>query len=258
MSRKSVLIFTGFIVLTALACNATFTVGFPTPTKIPPTETATSAPPSLKLTLTTLPYSENNVNPPSTITAQIPQLAGSDDPRIAAFNQTMNNLVHSQIDSFKADLVNMTDPPLVAASTFDEKYDVVYQGGDLWSILFNTSVYMDGAAHPGDYVQTITFDFEDSRAITMDELFLPGSDYLELISEYSTQELSARDIGFSTGAEPTAESYRNWNITADGLMITFERGQAAAQAAPAQIVIIPYNHLKDVIDPQGPLGAMSQ
>jgi Protein of unknown function (DUF3298) len=254
--RKSIFVFTSFVALLLLACNATFTVGFPTPTIAPPTVTATSTPPSLKLMLTSIPYSENNLNPPSTITAQIPQLAGNDDPRILAFNQTMNDLVHSQVDTFKAGLIGLPTPPQVTNSTFDEKYTVVYQGGDIWSVLFDLAVYVDGAAHPGDMVQTINYDFEHSKIIELDDLFLSGSNYLDILAEYSAKELSTRDIGFNEttlGAEPTRENYRNWNITPQGLMITFERGQVAAYAAPAQVVIVPYDQLKDVIDPEGVL-----
>jgi hypothetical protein len=79
---------------------------------------------------------------------------------------------------------------------------------------------------------------------------------LEFISKYCSTQLATREIGFdltTVGAEPTLENYRNWNITTEGLMVTFERGQVAAYAAPAQIVTIPYDELTSLINPQGPL-----
>ena len=93
----------GLFILCLLACDATFSVGYPTATSAPPTGTATVTPPSLKLTLTSIPYNENNQSPPSTITALIPQLTGSDDPRVTSFNEAVNLLLAAEIESFRLD-----------------------------------------------------------------------------------------------------------------------------------------------------------
>ena len=251
----------GILLFFLLAFGATITMDFPTPTVPAPTGIATDTPPSLKLTLTSIPYNESNLHPPATITAQIPQLLGSDDPRVRAFNQAIGDLVEAEVESFKLGLTGLSDPPEFAVSTFDAKYNVVYQGGDLWSIKFDMTVYVDAAAHPGDISRTLNFDFASSKNISMDDLFLADSNYLELISRYCSDQLAARDIGFDSttvGAEPTPENYRNWNITSDGLMITFDRGQVAAYAAPAQIVTIPYGELAAILNPQGPLAGFGQ
>jgi hypothetical protein len=125
------------------------------------------------------------------------------------------------------------------------------------SLNFGFSVYSDGAAHPYSYTITYTYDLEKGQEISLDQLFLPGSNYLELIASYCKNELSKRDIGFdgffTTGADPTPENYRNWNITPDSLMITFDPYQVAAYAAGPQVVTIPYGELHGLINPQGPL-----
>lgn len=256
LHRKQPIFFTSFLILFILACDATFSVGFPTATFTPPTETVTVTPPSLKLTFNTLPYNENNDDPPYTITAQIPQLAGSNDPRVLAFNQTIGALVQGDISSFKSGLTDLPNPPQIGVSTFDQRYTVIYQGGDVWSIKFDINVYVDGAAHPGDFTHTLNYDFAHSKAVSMADLFMTDSNYLEFISKYCSTELTTREIGFdpaTIGAEPTPENYRNWNITTEGLLVTFERGQVAAYAAPAQVVTIPYGELTSIINPQGPL-----
>lgn len=256
LHRKQPIFFTSFLILFILACDATFSMGFPTATFTPPTETVTVTPPSLKLTLNTLPYNENSDNPPYTITAQIPQLAGSNDPRVLAFNQTIGALVQGDISSFKSGLTDLPNPPQIGVSTFDQRYTVIYQGGDVWSIKFDINVYVDGAAHPGDFTHTLNYDFAHSKAVSMADLFMTDSNYLEFISKYCSTELTTREIGFdpaTIGAEPTPENYRNWNITTEGLLVTFERGQVAAYAAPAQVVTIPYGELTSIINPQGPL-----
>lgn len=87
----------------------------------------------------------------------------------------------------------------------------------------------------------------------------PGTDYLGLIASYYQDELSRRNIGydglFVSGADPTPENYRNWNITPGGLLISFDPYQVAAYAAGPQEVLIPYAKLSAIIDPNGPLGS---
>ena len=254
--KKQTGVLISLLILFLLACDATLSVGYPTATIAPPTETPTVTPPSLKLTLISIPYSENNAKPPSTVTAQIPQLTGSEDPRVASFNQAVNDLVHTEIESFKQSLTGLSDPPQFASSTFDAQYNVIYQAGNLWSLKFDMTIYVDGAAHPGELSRAINYDFSHSQTLNLADLFLADSNYLQVLSKYCSDELATRDIGFDAttiGAEPVLENYRNWNIAADGLMITFDRGQVAAYAAPAQIVIIPYSELTSIANPQGPL-----
>ena len=45
---------------------------------------------------------------------------------------------------------------------------------------------------------------------------------------------------FSDGAKPTPENYAVWNVSADGLVITFNEYQVAAYAAGPQEVVIPF------------------
>jgi hypothetical protein len=249
------------LILFLLACDATFTVGYPTPIIPSPAASPTATLPSLDLELVSIFYEENHENPPSSITAVIPQLEGGDDPRVQAFNEAVNLLMAGEIESFKNGLVSMSTPPLIAVSTFDSTYQVIYQGGDLWSVKFDMAIYADGAAHPGNLVKTFNYDFAHSRSISLVELFLANSQFLEVLSDYCSIELSTRDIAFNettVGAEPTFQNYRNWNITPEGLMITFERGQVTAYAAPEQVVIVPYSVLESIVNPQGILAGFTK
>lgn len=257
--RKSTLPIISFIILFLLACNATFTYGFLTPTVEPPTPvpTATSVPISQQATLVSQPYIEANQDPVFTITAQIPQLFGSDDPRVAAFNQRLNDLVQKEIAAFRREFTNAPVTEAATNSFLEISYTLISQYGDLWSFKFVFFFYNNGAAHPGDYHLTINYDLEAGRELSLGDLFLPNSNYLETISNYCVSELGKRDVGFEGGfeggARPTLENYRNWNVTPDGLMITFDTYQVAPGAAGPQTVVVPYDQLKAIIDPQGAL-----
>ena len=141
-------------------------------------------------------------------------------------------------------------------SYFDLNYSLVSARGDILSLKLKVASYHDGAAHPFQFSRTFTFNLATGHQVNLDQLFLPGMNYLQVLSDYCKTELERRDIAFgasSIGADPNPDNYRNWNISADGLEITFDEYQVAAYAAGPQVVIIPYAKLAGVIDLKGPL-----
>jgi hypothetical protein len=141
----------------------------------------------------------------------------------------------------------------------DESYTSISKIGDLWSFKFDFKFYSDGAAHPGLYSITLNYDLGQGRELALGDLFLPNSAYLEAIANYCVTELSKQpgfDEPWSDGAKPTPENYDNWNITPDGLLITFDMYQVAPGASGPIQVLVPYDQLQAVIDPQGPLAGI--
>ncbi|HEX7542326.1 MAG TPA: RsiV family protein [Anaerolineales bacterium] len=242
-------LFISLVLIGLSSCN-----GLPTP--IVSSITPTLPPVSQGLTLTFTTISETSVSPVYTLTAQVPVLTGSNDPRVVQFNQQMEVLVQQEVDSFKQSLAGASDPPIAMGSFFDLKYSLVSLWSDILSLKFDVDTYYDGAAHPGHYSRAFTFDLATGHQVNLDQLFLPGTNYLQVLSDYCKTELAERDIAFDasvSGADPLPENYINWNISADGLVITFDVYQVAAYAVGPQIVTIPYAALAGIIDPQGRL-----
>jgi len=241
---------------------STFT---PIPT-LTPTQPPANVPPTPMLSQTvsmqSTPFGESGAAPVYTITAQIPNLQGSGDSRVADFNARLNQIVQNEITTFRNGiLASAVNPPISAGSSLDIKYSVIGQRGDIWSVKFDISFYADGAAHPGLYSTTITYDLSNGREITLGELFIPNSNYLQAVSDYCKAQLSTRDIGFESnqqGADPLPENYQRWNISNDGLTITFDEYQVAAYAAGPQIVTIPFSALQSVISPNSAVGWFTQ
>jgi hypothetical protein len=248
-----------------LACDATFNVLIPTPTIPVPTETATETPlPPLsqQLTLVSVPFIETNPGssfPSYSITAQTPQLTGSDDPRVLAFNQRLSSLVTKEVDAFRQSFQELPVTPHSNGSFLEVTYTTISQIGDLWSFKFDFSFYADSAAHPGLNSLTLNYDLGQGRELTLGDLFLPNSNYLERIAEYCITELSKQPYAdglFLDGAQPTPENYRNWNIEPGGVMITFDAYQVAPGAAGPQKVVVPYGELISIINPDGLLAVV--
>jgi len=253
-----------FVVILALfvilACNALAPVPTATPSPVPST-LIPAVVLSQRVTLISQPFKETNQTPPFTITSQTPQLTGSDDPRLQVFNQRLNDLVSKEVGMWRQSFLQNTAPTVNHGSTLDVTYTLISQTGDLWSFKFDFSFYSDGAAHPGLNSVTLNYNLGQGKELALADLFLPNSNYLETISNYCIAELSKQpffDSSFAAGAEPTLENYRNWNITPDGLLITFDEYQVAPYAAGPQKVAISYSELRALINPQGPLGKLSQ
>ncbi|MCX6057054.1 MAG: RsiV family protein [Chloroflexi bacterium] len=234
----------------------------PTLTPAPPTNPPPTPMLSQVVTMQSNPFSESGNAPAYTIAAQIPILKGSNDSRVTNFNALMDQIVQDEIVQFKNDVLSIaSNPPISAGSSFDLQYSVIGQRADIWSIKFDISVYADGAAHPNGYSRTLNYDLSSGRKITLDELFLSSSNYLQVISETCKAQLSARDIAFDSsqqGADPLPENYQRWNISNEGLVITFDAYQVAAYAAGPQLVTIPFSALQSIINPQSALGLFAQ
>lgn len=252
--------FIHLLLLGVLACNAlvNFPAGTAAPAPIPPSATPAQLI-SEQVILVPQTLSETNQDPPFTINGQIPQLTGSDDPRVAAFNQRFKDLIAKEVDTWRESFQQVT--VVTNGSSLDETYTLISQIGDLWSLKFDFRFYFDGAAHPGLYSITLNYDLGQGRELALSDLFLPNSGYLEAIANYCVTELSKQPgFGepFSDGARPTPENYDDWNITPDGLLITFEMYQVAPGASGPIQVLVPYERIQTVINPQGPLAGIGK
>jgi hypothetical protein len=228
----------------------------PTSTNAP---TATPLPLYQQVKLTSVPAEENGTTSKYKITAQTPSLTGSNDPRVKTFNTEMAAAVKSAVDDFKQKMTDLGPAPIPAPSTFDLKYEQTAPTGNTLSIKFTMEGYVAGMAHPYHVTRTVNFDLDKGKDIALTDLFTANSDYLKAIADYCVNELSKRDIGFTDmfkqGADPTPDNYQAWNITSDGLMITFNEYQVAPYASGPQTVTVPYSALKSLIDPNGLLAS---
>ncbi len=142
-------------------------------------------------------------------------------------------------------------PPIYAAE------QVIFDGGDpIISVLMEISEYY-GGAHPGERHVAINYDLKTGKLLNLDDLFQNSADYLATIAQFSTNELYRRtDLSpqeIDRGAAPLIENYLVWNLTPQGLLITFEEYQVGPYAAGPQRVLIPYDVLRAVLRQDGPL-----
>ncbi|HEX7276328.1 MAG TPA: RsiV family protein [Acidimicrobiales bacterium] len=192
-----------------------------------------------------------------------PDVAGLADPTVQkAVNDETRADVTAAIDEF----VSGTDdfgPPLPELadqrSAFTGRYQLARLDDGLLSFRLPVSRFYTGQAHPARVLLTFTYDLGNGRRLALADLFLPGSPYLDRLSELSRQLLLAQP-GFdqmpefvTPGTEPKAENFANWTVTDQDLVITFNEYQVAPYAMGTPHVSIPFASLRTLLDPAGPL-----
>jgi len=215
---------------------------------------------------------ENNKKLNYEIAVQYPQLTGGNNPNLEKFNQAARAAVTRKVAGFKKDMTpdegentEETRPEDSMASDLTISYTVALAQDDLVSIDFEVSSYFQGAAHPNSYSDTLNFDMKNGKPLKLADLFKPGVKYLQAIANYCIADLKkqANEKGLmpeeiEKGAAAKADNYLGWTLTKKGLGVEFDPYQVGPYAAGPQFVVVPYSNLKDLINPEGPIGQFAK
>jgi hypothetical protein len=150
-------------------------------------------------------------------------------------------------------------------SDLNVSYDVGLAQDDLISVQFSVGSYYQGAAHPNTFTEVVNYDLKNGKLLKLADLFKPGAKYLQAIANYCIADLKKQakdkgleDEGIQDGAAANAKNYQSWTITRKGLGINFDAYQVGPYAAGPQYVLVPYSNLKDLINPEGPVGQFAK
>lgn len=211
------------------------------------------------LIMTSKTQQEENKNDHYKILAHYPQIQGEPLPPSAIrFNEQILKLVKAEVDKFKRYMkINAPNLQFIPESTRNNELFVDYKAElikakkqNLISINLSTEGMTAGAAHPYHSTQTLNYNYNTSKVVALKDLFKPHSNYLVLISKYAVNKLKP-DMNdkkwLSQGAQPKEQNYKNWNLQADGILITFNEYQIQAYNYGKLTVKIPYENLKSII-----------
>lgn len=199
---------------------------------------------------------EKSENPKYQLDARWPYLQWNGDPRADAFNKAAEAFATGEVQHFKDGVLSTPADPNFKdlSSAIDINFSQTNETNGILSVLFKVYFYAAGAAHPGHYSSAINYDLRQGKVIALADLFKPGTAYLDFLSTTCITDLKSRDVlAWEDGALPKEENYKIWNITPDGLLITFDEYQVTPYAMGPQTVMIPYAKIKDLARADGPL-----
>ncbi|HEY4424693.1 MAG TPA: DUF3298 domain-containing protein [Pyrinomonadaceae bacterium] len=203
------------------------------------------------------------------IDARYPQLTGGSNPNFEKFNSVVRAPVLKEVAGFKKAMApeegEEPRPEGSMGSDLNVSYDVALAQDDLISVGFSIGSYYQGAAHPNTVSDAVNYDLKNGKPLKLADLFKPGAKYLQEIANYCIADLKKQgkdkgllDEEIQNGAAPNAKNYRSWTITKKGLGISFDAYQVGPYAAGPQYVLVPYSSLKDLINPEGPVGQFAK
>jgi hypothetical protein len=203
------------------------------------------------------------------IDVKYPQLTGGSNPSFEKFNQVARGSMTKKVAAFRKDLAPKEgeEPPPEGSmgSDLGVSYVVALAQDDLISVEFDIESYYQGAAHPNTFSEVINYDLKNGKQLKLADLFKPGAKYLQAIANYCIADLKkqAKDKGLEAseienGAAANAKNYQSWTITRKGIGINFDAYQVGPYAVGPQFVLVPYSALKDMINPEGPVGQFAK
>jgi hypothetical protein len=204
----------------------------------------------IPLQVTTGRIQEESQDPSAILDIEYPVFSSTDGYPVEGINQEVKSILNRQVDEFRKTIQEQEQIPELQAypNSLYIRYEMRQNAEGLVSIYFPMSFYSQGAAHPLPFSETLTYDLKQNRRLELVDLFKPGTDYLSLLSQYSIEDLKRQDVlMWEEGAQPQPENFKSWNITPEGLVITFDPYQVTAYAMGYQKVILPWHALADVL-----------
>lgn len=187
-----------------------------------------------------------------------PNLVGPEDA-VEAFNVDSDRITGDIRDDFLMIVEEQAlesegsgEAPL-STLTFD--YVLTYSDQYIFSFHQVFDQYIAMSAHPFSFSYSLNYDAQRGEFIRLADLFLPGIDHIAQLETYIDPILIDREFGYSAGTAGEVMAEReNWNILPEGLRINFDVYEVAPYAAGPQYVLIPWEDLSGILNPDGPAG----
>ncbi|MCD4753798.1 MAG: protein kinase [Anaerolineaceae bacterium] len=219
----------------------------PTPTT-PPTPTFTpspTAPVMLSYTNQTK-YERDNTEPFYKVDGSLPFFSGSNS-NITVCNYIIEDQVDGEIQTFYDYLSDSSVVPNIY-STLEFEYEVYYREANLVSVKFLYAKFYGGSMKPWYYNRTINYDLQFGYEMHLRDLFEPGSLYLPTLANYCQDEISSWGEDYSPqGASAQDANYERWNLTRDGIYVTFDPYKVGPGVAGSLHVLVPYEVMESYI-----------
>lgn len=136
-------------------------------------------------------------------------------------------------------------------------YEIKNNQRDVLSLTLTNYTYHDKAAHGMTYIKSLTFDLVEKRKLELQDLFKPGSDYVERLSALIKEQIKQRDIQLIeefTEISPNQDFY----IADKTLIIYFQLYEITPYVFGFPMFPISVYDIQDIIREDGPLGRMAE
>jgi hypothetical protein len=134
-------------------------------------------------------------------------------------------------------------------------YEVLTEMPQLLSLRLSISPYFTGTAHPQHACQSVNYHLPSQRLLRLVDILNRPEALAQLSAEARALLLAPpADPGLDPewvcrGLAPVPENFACFNLTAEGLLLSFPPYQVGPYAAGTQTVRLPYARLRDSLKP---------
>ena len=163
----------------------------------------------------------------------------------------VNKLIYDQTNQ----LVNIQGINPLPKLTVQGFYEIKTNERDVLSLSIGNYTMAEHAAHGLTIIKSLTFDIATGRSYTLNELFKPGSNYVQVLSENISQQIKERDITLLEefkGIKPNQDYY----ISDKVLVIYFQVYEITAYVFGFPYFPISVYDIQDIIAEGSPLYRM--
>lgn len=184
------------------------------------------------------------------------------DARLSAFNHPLHaDALAELVDFFEQGRQSLLTGELWYGWTSDENTAIRYLGADFLSA--RSSIYSyTGGAHGNHHHRAFNLQLTDGavRPVALADLFIPGSDYLAVLSAHVLDDLrrqEAYDVVEGTITELTEDDLAVFTLSPAGIGFAFAPYQVGPYAQGSFFVTVPLEVIADHAAPGTPLAALT-
>lgn len=176
-------------------------------------------------------------------------------PRITNLSSRARDRANSALKRTAFEAIPDYDPgtSIIQASN---SYTVMVNLNDVLSVKFDSYYYPEMAAHGVTGVSAVTLDLRTGNRYPFESLFRRGSNYEAVINRIIEEQIVANQIPMLKPFEGVTED-QEYYLTPDTLVIFYPPYEYTPGAYGVLEFPIPYSQIREIIDPRGPIGRIT-
>ena len=135
-------------------------------------------------------------------------------------------------------------------------YEIKNNQRNILSLTLSNYTYHFHAAHGMTYIKSLTFDFNKEKLVQLKDLFKPGSNYVEIISNLIQQQIQQRNIQLLDDFT-TIQPQQDFYIADKTLVIYFQLYEITPYVEGLPMFPISVFDLMDIIGENSPLSRLA-
>ena len=172
-----------------------------------------------------------------------------DSQKQEAANLSITQSIDNLINDFKKDLPKETAETI--QSSLEGEYEVIFFSESLFSIRINYSRYLSGAIDLTIQSKVLNYDIENSKELTLENIFNQESDYLSFLATTTSQQLNSaysssdKEIvnWIKNATSAKKENFSNFVFNNQEMLIQFSNDQIGSMITGADEAKIPASDL---------------